>query len=742
MLRGECHQTNGKIVRTFVHGVAFLLACTLFTLIGISPAHAVSTGCTAVRGGAASTSGIDVNFTGDFEAGETVVWTFSGGNADEVAITPPGGLQPVVNRVVTFTFPTTGSFDIDLTGNNAATATCHETTVEKQAAVRAAVKTLTEMQLIQSLAFQGQLMTELTNLFLSGAAPALTLERLELHLAVLQRRKTTLENEAEKLRNLINTATTAIEDIKLLPKLRGEPGRIDKLIGAENAEHERLLNEQYFPEYLRLLRRYKTTDDGKNYYWIPGGEAAYKKELRVLGIKYFGGQSQYSYQDEPDGIITKVIKRIDALKLERARVVSRISAAEANIRTHLEDIRAVTSDPISQIRAIRAGVPHNQSKLDATIAKLDPINSEIARVESEIAALRAQVGQPPPAPFASANLQGALGLRQEPASNPYTPNPFGLKKSRGGLSFFADLNTLRRQAKVKARLQQAPGSTPQVLTEQGSANILNPAFNVWAKGEFSDFKSDQTGADREGQAYNFATGAYYAFNPRFMFGTMYRYRASDSESTAQNSDTETRGHGVGLHSTLVLTPSLSASAQLLYERSENDFARGVSFITPVATNGSFDADQFVASGSLQGTFWRGPVWLRPSVGVTWAHVDSEAFIDSSGTRIPGQTTEMGQVTFGPSIGYRTFYKTGPIQFIEPSFSATGVWTFADEGDTTLASGTIIEQDDVAAQFSAGLSVLLRSNTQISLNGGYAGLGASEVETWSFGGQVSIPLGRQ
>ncbi len=47
---------------------------------------------------------------------------------------------------------------------------------------------------------------------------------------------------------------------------------------------------------------------------------------------------------------------------------------------------------------------------------------------------------------------------------------------------------------------------------------------------------------------------------------------------------------------------------------------------------------------------------------------------------------------------------------------------------------------MSAQFSAGLSLLLKNNTQLSFIVGYAGLGESEVESFSVIGQISIPFG--
>lgn len=724
---------------------AFLLSALIYALTGVAPAHAVSSGCLAVRAGALNLTdlggvapvGVDLvpTFNGNFEAGETVTWTFGGNPAVQEVQINGGGPLPVAGGVATFTFPTTGAFAIDESiAENAGitatlTATCAETTGEKQAAVKNAVKTLTEMQLTRSLIFQQQLLQELTGTFLTGALPAILLETLESRLAALQERNSELDQLIYQASNRLGAVNN--ERSRIASEISAHKAVLQEQ--TRNINHETPQIESWAARLDLVMSQFVRWNDRYN--------QVLAERNRILHDK--------SYSQSREGLDERrrKLKPLDA-------ELHQIALKKERMTPHVVDLNRLIDAARSRVAQFRSALAASQGKLaslEPQAARLDEahastaatlekfrlekasVGAQINRLQDQIASLSARVGQPPPVQLAGSNLQGALGLTASQA-NPFMGNPLGLKGTGGGLSFFTDLNTLIRQAHHEARLQQAPGATgPQVLTETGTANILNPAYNIWAKGNFSDFESDQAGADRAGQAHSFATGAYVAPSPRFMVGAMYRYRESESESAAQNSDVETTGHGAGVHSTIVFTPKLSASAQLLYERSDNDMTRG-------GATGSFDADQIVASGTLQGSLWRGPFWLRPSVGVTYAHVDSEAYTDSAGTRIPGQTTEQGQVTFGPSIGFRRWRETGAVKFIEPNFTATGVWTFKDEGDTTLASGTIIEQDEVAAQFSAGLSILLCNNMQLNFNAGYAGLGESEVESWSFGGQISIPLG--
>ncbi len=773
---------------------AALFCGLLCVLTAANPVHAASSGCLAVRSGALNVTANDLipDFVGNFEAGETVVWTFAGSAIQQdVAVVPPGGNLPVsASRTITFTFPNTGTFTIQESVSGTVTATCNETTAETQAAVQAAVKTITELQLARSVGFQGALLSELTGLFLTGAVPTIILERLQQQLAEALQAKAQLNVEANNLRWFIADAPRQIRSA------RGDLDRLIEGVLVQSATHpelyplvsrcagcgpiyvkpidiinkyrelkesqEQLINalgrrSRYLPAEIadRALKREAATREAQEYHdgivrSFPEPEDA---RLRESGLNNW----RQIYHHPQTGLVVVAERNFNESRAELAAIPGKIAEAEAQRAKFAGEIAKWQTEKGSRdtrtallegrISGLTQQVQSSEARLAEISGELSAMDSRIADIQNQISTLQARVGQPLPSQFAAANLQAALGLGQDPGSlapgsTAYARNALGLNGSKGGLSFFTDLNSLRRSARSQARHSQAGALGLEVLTETGSAEILNPTFNVWAKGDFADFESEQPGADRKGQAYTFATGAYIAPSARFMIGTMYRYRKSESESRAQNTDVDSRGNGAGLYSTLVLSPMLSLSGQILYERSENDIARTATAIAPVATTGSYDSDQYVATGSIQGTFWRRSFWLRPAAGLTYAHVDTESYVDSAGTLIPGQTIEQMQFTFGPTFGYRAWREGRHIRFIEPSLSINGIWTLKDEGDTTLASGAIIKQDDASATFSGGLSILLQNDIQLSLNGGYSGLGESKVESYSVGGQVSIPFGRQ
>lgn len=709
----------------------------IVSFIRFEAAHAASAGCLAVRGGALTVTGSDLDYNGDFyEAGETIVWTFTVGG-DTATVTPPGVALAVTGGTSTFTFTTSGTYDIHEDVGGTVTASCEETTTEKQTAVQAAVKTLTDMQLVQSQAFQGQLLQELANAFLASTAGTLLTREVEGVISNLEARQAFLAQQAQNITNANQNRTGQLTSEKNLieSQLQSLTGQIDQEVtrrnkaqAAINLIDKKVRDSNTITALERYIRQKKRTMGNRERNWArPANQTTDRREvnrraqeLRTLKADIAAAElHRNSFPSEAHYYWD--VKPRRELAIARATELGNLTSANTQISA-LQGRR----DTAVQILSVKnKNLADLQARPAALAAEINNISGEIARIRSQISGVQTRIGQTPATQYAGTAMQGSSGFAS--AFTPvYGANPLKVSYSGGNqLGFFVDLNSVRKNRS---------GKGPRFADETGEAGAQDPGFNIWASGNYSQFESDQSGADRKGKAYAFATGAYHAPTARFMFGAMYRFRHSESESVAQSSDIETKGHGVGIHSTFVITPQLSFSAQALYERNHNSLIRS-------GVTGSYGANQYVASGSLQGLIRRGTLWMRPALGLTYAYVDSDAFTDSAGTLNAGQITEQAQVTFGSSVGFRRTVDSDIIKSIEPSFSATGVWSLNNSGDTTLASGSIIKQDDISFQFSAALAIFLHNETQISLNAGYSGLGASQVESYSIGGKITIPLGR-
>ncbi len=718
------------------------VAAAFLILADARPAQAVSAGCLAVRGGALNISGnFDLNnYQNTFEAGETIVWTITGQPSTQNITIDLGPALTVTGGKATFTFTTSGThridqnLDIGVDPVPTMTAICLETTAEKQDAIRNAIKTLSELQLNQSLFFQQTLLQQLTDTFLTGAVPTLLgdiAQQTQSQIADLQNTLTNLQDQIESIQTDIDTNHR--------PVIAAYNAETKKRDDALAYIHSVEIDEAW--QALRAARKLHRemqpmVDEARAAHAAAAAERTRQVALgnrnlfqynAVVLQKQFDLDVALNRQHEPVRLIYEQYPRLWTLERQHREALAAVKAAD------------------TQLAAMQPGYNRAQAQINAGTARISVLNQVVQRTQAEIGRLQQELNRiltgvgrlPPASPFAASQLQGAMGFASSMSAGGASNGPVQFSGSAGQVSFFADLNAMRRAERERDGLG-FNGLGPNNATGLPNADM---PYNVWFKGSYSVSDSNQPGADRDSKSGIFAAGAYYVVTPRFMLGTMYRFRDARSTSVAQGSDLDSRGHGAGVYSTWVVTPILSVSGQALYEWSSNDFRRSTAFSGGTST-GQFDATQLIVTGQVQGTFSSGPWWLRPTLAVTYARAEQHSFIDSAGTPIPGQTSERGQLSFGPRIGYKYFTTDGIVRYVEPSVGVAGTWDFVRSDDTTLASGVIIASDVFTAQFSAGLNMQFANAAALSVSFGYSGFGRSQVESLTVSGQLSVPLALQ
>lgn len=330
-------------------------------------------------------------------------------------------------------------------------------------------------------------------------------------------------------------------------------------------------------------------------------------------------------------------------------------------------------------------------------------------------------------------FRAGFGHRGPAGSDTFGFNPLRFNLGGNSASFFTDLNTLRANAQREAQAGLAGDGIADISGKSDRLHVAPTRPNAWVRGSVVGFDADQSGAKRDGHAADLAAGAYYNPGDGFILGGLLRVRAAEARSSSQSSKLDTTGFGLGLHSTYLLTPEISASGFAFYEFSDND-------IRTTGGKGTFDAEQLTLTGSLEGRFIEGPWTFEPTASITYAHVDRESYTNSGGTRVSGGTTERGQLSFGPRVRYLKRIDDGTVETISPYLAVNGVWNFIKADDTRLTNGAVIQGDEVLARLNGGLAVNLVNGMQLSLSGGYSGFGASKLDIYSLSSQVTIPFG--
>ena len=167
-----------------------------------------------------------------------------------------------------------------------------------------------------------------------------------------------------------------------------------------------------------------------------------------------------------------------------------------------------------------------------------------------------------------------------------------------------------------------------------------------------------------------------------------------------------------------------------YGQSDND-------VTAAGGTGSFDTDRFFIKGQLTGDFNFDRWHLAPHISVLYFEEEQDGFTNSQNVFIPGQTVDLGRVTFGPKIS--TTFNTDDGTVISPHLVLKGIWDFEQAEIVDLATGLTAGSDDFRGRVEGGVSAQLANGWRLSGEGYYDGIGADDFDAYGGSVRFNVPL---
>lgn len=170
-----------------------------------------------------------------------------------------------------------------------------------------------------------------------------------------------------------------------------------------------------------------------------------------------------------------------------------------------------------------------------------------------------------------------------------------------------------------------------------------------------------------------------------------------------------------------LARNLCVDARLNWGLSDN-------LVSPYGTyEDSFNAERWLATAGLFGTFEHKVLMIRPELKFSWFSEQSKAYTDSLSNVIPAVKTELGTLEFGPSFSTRLDVFDGFT--LAPRGTVKGIWTFADANRVNVpgAGATQVSQIGVRASLEAGLDLAHEGGFALSATGSYDGIGDSRYD---------------
>jgi outer membrane autotransporter protein len=307
-------------------------------------------------------------------------------------------------------------------------------------------------------------------------------------------------------------------------------------------------------------------------------------------------------------------------------------------------------------------------------------------------------------------------------------SPFNITASENGgnIAFSTSLSQMRQAvASADAKLDD------QAMTLGSAALYERPGvapykgIDIWTEGHFTDY-SDTGGTD--GDFDILYVGADYPLTNNWLIGVLGQFDWAKEHTKADGSKADGDGWMAGPYVSARLDENLFFDWRAAWGTSDNS-------VRPFGTySDNFDTDRWLTTARLTGNWTSGNWRLTPSVTFKYGEEEQDAYTDTNGIRIPGQTISLGKVEFGPEFGYRWLLDGGAV--IEPQLALYGVWNF-DQG-TLLLNNTFFTPDDFTGRLEGGAMVYLPRGWSFRGTAAYDGIG-SDYEAVTGKVWLNVPL---
>ena len=247
-----------------------------------------------------------------------------------------------------------------------------------------------------------------------------------------------------------------------------------------------------------------------------------------------------------------------------------------------------------------------------------------------------------------------------------------------------------------------------------------PRYDVWVRARYSRL----TNEGRIGDLGLIYFGGDYLISPDLLIGGIAQIDTFDQKDDDLGATASGTGWMTGPYMVARLNDQLLFEGRAAWGMSYND-------VNPLGTYvDEFETTRWLLKGAFTGEFARDGWRFNPAMSAFWMQDRQEKYTDRLGIVIPGQSIDLGQLTFGSRLSREIEWSNGLT--VTPSIQVQGVWNFAAPEQVSTA-------EPLRARLKTGLSVTGFEGLTINASGHLDGIGVDDV--LSYGGeiQLSIPL---
>ncbi|MFY0636287.1 Ig-like domain-containing protein, partial [Maricaulis maris] len=307
-----------------------------------------------------------------------------------------------------------------------------------------------------------------------------------------------------------------------------------------------------------------------------------------------------------------------------------------------------------------------------------------------------------------------------------TPNSFAADFRDGRLNaqMSTSLSALRQA--VEASQPQQPGDERFSLNGRTGMSSLD----VWMQASVASVSDNRAGLGSDADFSIVHVGTDIMVSENVLAGVLIQYDQTDMTTGDWNSAVEGNGWMAGPYMVARISDHTYLDLRAAWGQSDNS-------VNPIGTyTDSFETDRWLIEANLAGDILHGGWRVTPGVGLAYFHESQDAYTDTLGIVIPGQTITIGRLSAGPEVAYR--FENAAGGYVEPYLNVTALYDY-DDADVFNAAGTLQTLGHLRGDARLGLTMEMANGGRISGEVSMIGLGEGDFEANSAMLRIRLPL---
>ncbi len=315
----------------------------------------------------------------------------------------------------------------------------------------------------------------------------------------------------------------------------------------------------------------------------------------------------------------------------------------------------------------------------------------------------------------------------ESAKDPITLDGSGSDRG-SSIHVSTSLNRMRASSTAaKFGGSDAPEQMSLAQTEAHESRACMKVPGVWVEGHWSHVETD-TAQSNLGLLY---LGIEYRVAQNFLFGLLTQFDWTREQNDTDSADVAGFGWLSGPYFVTRLNENLFFDGRVAWGQSDNT-------VSPIGTyTDNFETTRWLIRSRITGDFdWVG--WrINPELGFVYMRDHQERYIDELGFDIPGQSTAMGRLTFGPRVSKNVDLASAAK--VSAHLRMTGIWDFDRTELVDVETGLPATLQAIRGRLEGGLIASFGDGASLTLEGFYDGIGIGDYESYGGTTRLSIKL---